>query len=56
MPESTQVSPSHIASAPIASLMTGVAVVGPLYRPDRIRDLVGWASPTRVGIFQIRRP
>jgi cation:H+ antiporter len=46
-----QVSGSHAASALIGILMTGVAVVGLIYRPHRIRHVVGWASLTLVAIY-----
>lgn len=45
------VSPTHSASALTAIMMTGVAVVGLIYRPHRIRHVVGWASLTLVAIY-----
>jgi cation:H+ antiporter len=46
-----QVSPSHSASAFTAIIMTGVAVVGLIDRPHRIRHLVGWASLSLVAVY-----
>lgn len=46
-----QVAPGHSASALTAIMMTGVAVVGLIYRPHRIRHVIGWASLTLVGIY-----
>ena len=48
-----QVSPSHSVSALTAIMMTGVAVVGLIYRPHRIRHVVGWASLTLVAIYAL---
>lgn len=48
-----QVSPSHSASALTAIMMTGVAVVGLIYRPHRIRHVVGWASLTLVALYAL---
>jgi len=45
------VDPSHAVSALTAVMMTGVAVVGFLYRPHRIRHVIGWASLTLVGLY-----
>jgi cation:H+ antiporter len=45
------VDPSHVASALTAIMMTGVAVVGFLYRPHRIRHIVGWASIMMAALF-----
>jgi cation:H+ antiporter len=48
-----QVSPSHSASALTAIMMTGVAVVGLIYRPHRIRHVVGWASLTLAALYAL---
>jgi cation:H+ antiporter len=45
------VAPTHSASAFTAIMMTGVAVVGLIYRPHRIRHVIGWASLTLLAIY-----
>lgn len=45
------VDPSHAASSITAMMMTGVAVVGFLYRPHRIRHIIGWASLSMFGLY-----
>ena len=45
------VSASHANSAFAAMMMTGVAVVALIYRPHRIRHIVGWPSLTLVAIY-----
>lgn len=45
------VAPTHSASALTAIMMTGVAVVGLIYRPHRIRHVIGWASLTLLAIY-----
>jgi cation:H+ antiporter len=46
-----RVAPTHAVSALAAILMTGVAVVGLIYRPHRIRHVVGWASLILIAIY-----
>ena len=45
------IDPGHLVSAFVAIMMTGVAVVGFLYRPHRIRHIIGWASVTLLALF-----
>lgn len=45
------VAPSHAGSALIAIMMTAVAVVGLIYRPHRIRHVIGWASLVLIAIY-----
>ncbi len=45
------IAPSHVVSAFTAIMMTGVAVVGFLYRPHRIHHIIGWASMTMLTLY-----
>jgi cation:H+ antiporter len=47
----SDVDPNHVVSALTAIMMTGVAVVGFLYRPHRIHHIIGWASITMAALF-----
>jgi cation:H+ antiporter len=47
----SSVDSSHVTSAFTAIMMTGVAVVGFLYRPHRIHHIIGWASITMAALF-----
>jgi cation:H+ antiporter len=42
---------SHAATALTAIMMTGLAVVGFLYRPHRIHHIIGWASVTMLALY-----
>ncbi len=45
------IDPSHVMSAFTAIMMTGVAIVGFMYRPHRIRHIIGWASVTMLALY-----
>jgi cation:H+ antiporter len=45
------VDPNHVVSAFTAIMMTGVAVVGLLYRAHRIRHIIGWTSIMMFALF-----
>ncbi len=47
------VSPSHGMTGIAAMMMTGVAVVGLLFRPHRIRHVIGWASLALVALYAL---
>jgi len=47
----SSVDSTHVVSAFTAIMMTGVAVVGFLYRPHRIHHIIGWASITMAALF-----
>jgi cation:H+ antiporter len=47
----SDVDPNHVVSAFTAIMMTGVAVVGFLYRPHRIHHIIGWASIMMAALF-----
>jgi cation:H+ antiporter len=47
----SDVTGTHAVSAFAAMMMTGVAVVGLIYRPHRIRHVIGWASLTLLAVY-----
>lgn len=47
----SHVDPSHVASAFTAIMMTGIAIIGFLYRPHRIHHIVSWVSLTMFALF-----
>jgi cation:H+ antiporter len=46
-----QVAPSHAVSAFSAIMMTGLVLVGLMYRLHRIRHIIGWASLGLLAVF-----
>jgi cation:H+ antiporter len=45
------VAPNHSLSALVAIMMTAIAVVSLLYRPRRIRHVIGWTSVSLVALY-----
>lgn len=48
-----EVAPSHAVSAFSAIMMTGLVLVGLMYRLHRIRHVIGWASLGLLAVFLV---
>ncbi len=50
-PLCAHIDPDHVVSAFTAIMMTGIAIIGFMYRPHRIRHIIGWASVTMLALY-----